>query len=589
MHPGGFLYKQTQRRTLLQAMALALAAVFLISSCRSTTDLVLDDPVFFEDMVNGALKGDRFKITPEDYPGIRNLLKDEHPDYRLAGVILASQADDEELYPDIVDAALDENLDVSAAAKELIAENPEAFRPTIMNLLDTNNPSRRIGGLLLLSGLGGEDVVPVLIEYFNDFDSGVRNQASRSVYEVTDRNNPFLREALNSPDPMTASIAYKTLGLYADPDDAPVFIGAFSSENADIRREAQLAMLRLGDTGLPFLHILAADTSKPYRVRLAALEVIQGLRSTGSLELLLTLLDDKDERFREKAETILGTYGSEAVLDLSNLYRESVETNRNYAVRLLGEIGSASALPLLVSALNDSSPKVRREAMDSLRRFEEDAWPAMHDNLSDNAVILLMEGADPWLVTFDNGEPNQDALFLLITQSGRVELEDYLTRAGISKLKSETILSLEEAWHTADEFSELDRLIAEGRDPYLKLWRQRELNLVAARETLKQSFTELHRYFESRDPSDLDKAGVTRAESRRLENLARQQKAEIDRMDEALKAGGEARLNRYMAMRENLVRTWEYTLPSLRPLAREIYSEKGVDPDSLVNELALIE
>ena len=97
MHPGGFLYKQTQRRTLLQAMALALAAVFLISSCRSTTDLVLDDPVFFEDMVNGALKGDRFKITPEDYPGIRNLLKDEHPDYRLAGVILASQADDEEL------------------------------------------------------------------------------------------------------------------------------------------------------------------------------------------------------------------------------------------------------------------------------------------------------------------------------------------------------------------------------------------------------------------------------------------------------------------------------------------------------------
>ena len=584
-----FLYKQPQLRTPALVMALALASVFLISSCRSTTDLVLDDPVFLEDMVNGALQGDRFKITPEDYQGIRNLLKDEHPDYRLAGVILASQADDEELYPDIVDTALDENLDVSTAAKELIAENPEAFRSSIMDLLDLNNPSRRIGGLFLLSTLGEEDVVPILIEYFNDFDSGVRNQASLSVVELTDRNNPFLREALNSPDPMTASTAYKTLGRYANPDDAPVFIGAFSSANADIRKEAQLAMLRLGDTGLPFLHILAADTSKPYQVRLAALEVIQGLRSTGSLELLLTLLDDKDDRFREKAETILGTYGVEAVIDLSNLYRESAETNRIYAVRLLGEIGSASALPLLVSALKDSSPKVQLEAMDSLRRFEENAWPALHDNLSNNALVLLMEGADPWLVTFDNGEPNQDALFLLITQSGRVDLEDYLTRAGISKLKSETILSLEEAWHTADDFSELDRLIAEGRDPFLKLWRQRELNLVAARETLKQSFTELHRYFESRDPTDLDKAGEIRAESRRLENLARQQAAQIDRMDEAMKAGGEAKLSRYTAMRENLVRTWEYTLPSLRPLALKLYSERGVNPESLVNELALLE
>ena len=571
------------------ALTLALAAVFLISSCRSTTDLVLDDPVFLEDMVNGAIQGDKFKITPEDYPGIRSLLKGNHPDYRLAGVILAAQADDEELYPDIVYAALDENLDVSAAALDLILKNPEDFRPFIIALLDSSDPSRRVGGMVLLSELGEEDVVPILIESFTDTDDAVRNQASRSVQELTDRNNPFLREALSSPDTLEASTAYKTLGRYAHPDDAPVFIGAFSSENPDIRREAQLAMLRLGDAGLPFLHILAGDSSKPYRVRLAALEVLQGLRSTGSLELLLSLLDDKDERFREKAETILGTYGSEAVPALSTLYRESSETNRVYAVLLLGEIGSVSALPLLVSALKDSSLKVQREAMVSLRRFEEGAWPALHDNLSDNALVLLMEGADPWLVTFENGEPNSDALFFLITQSSQGELEDYLKRAGISKLKSETILSLEEAWHTAEDFSTLDRLIAEGRDPYLKLWRQRELNRVAARETLKQSFTELHRYFESRDPSDLDTAGETRAESRRLENLARQQKAEIDRMDDALKAGGEAKLSRYMAMRETLVRTWEYTLPSLRPLAQEIYSDRGVDPESLVSELALIE
>jgi hypothetical protein len=106
---------------------------------------------------------------------------------------------------------------------------------------------------------------------------------------------------------------------------------------------------------------------------------------------------------------------------------------------------------------------------------------------------------------------------------------------------------------------------------------------------LKQSFMELHAYFETRDPSVLDKAGETRGESRRLEKLAREQKAALDRLDEEQKASGEILLGRYREMRESLVRTWEYVIPSLLPLAEQIYAERGVDPESLVSELALIE
>jgi len=36
----------------------------MVYSCRSTTDLVLDDPVFLEDMVRAALNDERFVITP---------------------------------------------------------------------------------------------------------------------------------------------------------------------------------------------------------------------------------------------------------------------------------------------------------------------------------------------------------------------------------------------------------------------------------------------------------------------------------------------------------------------------------------------
>ena len=575
----------------------ALTILLFLSSCRSTADLVLDDPAFLADMVHGALQGEKFKITPEDYPGIRKLLQDEHSDYRLAGVILAGQAaardqdEGRELYPDIVNAALDENTDVSDAAKELIYKDPETYRKYLKDLLDSTDPSRRIGGLSLLSSLGEEDLVPFIIESFSDPDPDVRNQASLSVKELTDRNNPFLREALESPDSLISSTAYLTLGRYADIEDAPLFIAAFSSGKPDVRREAQLAMLRLGEAGLPFLHQLALDSSQSYKARLAALEVIQGLRSTRSLKTLFLLLDDEDERFRVKSETILGTYGSEAIPQLSDLYRDSEETNRLYAVRLMGKIESPAGLPLLTSAINDPSPKVRAAAMDSLRRFEDAARPALHSNLSDNAILLLMEGADPWLVTLENGEPNFRALFMIITAKNisRGDLDDYLNRAEISKLKAETILSLKDAWIIAEDFSSLDKVITEGRNPYLNLWRRRELNMVASREILKKSFTELHEYFETRDPSNLDKASATRAESRRLEDLARAQKAEIDSMDEDVKARGQELLERYKELRVELVRIWEFVIPSMTPLAARIYRERGVNPESLADELAILE
>jgi HEAT repeat protein len=576
-------------RRLHTFRAVPLVAVLLFFSCRTTTDLVLDDPVFFEDMVDAALNGEKFKITPEDYPDIRALLQDENPEHRMAGVILASQTGDEALYPDIIDAALDEDSDVSGLAEKLILENRGSFRPFLLDTLNSDDPSRRSGALILLSRLGGEDVVPVLIDFFNDPDPDVRNQASLSVREITGRNNPLLREALDSSDPLTAAIAYRTLGRYTDPDDAPVFISAFASEDPGIRREAQLAALRLGEEGLIFLHVAAGNPGKPYRVRLSALEVIQGLRSTDSLEFLLGLLDDEDERIRLKAETILGTYGSEAIPALTELYNASEVKNRVYAVQQMGEIGSKAAIPVLVSALGDTSREVRNTAMDALRGFGEEAWPVLHDNLSEQGLVLLREEADPWLVSLENGEPNISALFLLITGSGMEDLEAYLNKAEISKLTMESILSLKKAWHTAEEFSILDALIAEGRNPYLLLWRQRELNMVAARDMLRQSFMELHAYFETRDPSVLDKAGETRGESRRLEKLAREQKAALDRLDEEQKASGEILLGRYREMRESLVRTWEYVIPSLLPLAEQIYAERGVDPESLVSELALIE
>lgn len=581
---------------ILKLLIFCAATLALVASCAGTKDLVLEDPTFRDDMVNRALDGKRFKITPEDYPEIRLLMTEGNPDYRLAGVILAIQADDSALYSDIVTAALDENPEVSDLARTHIGDNPEDFRPLIMNLLEEDDPSSRVGGLLLLAELGGDDLIALLISFFNDPDPLVRNQASLSVRSLTDRNDPVLRAALRDPDPLTASMAYRTLGRYGNPDDAPVFVSAFSSGSPEVRREAQLATLRLGDAGLPFLHIEASDTGGSYAVRLSALEVIQGLRSTGSLTLLMVLLEDPDERISRKAETILGTYGAEAIPALAKLYKESGEANRIHAVRLMGEIGSSSAFPTLASALDDPSPVVREVASESLLRFGDIAWPAIRGRIAnggpvarDAAITLLRDQSDPWLVSNEDGSPNLLALLLLITSTESSELSAYLQRAGISRLKTESIESLKDAWDIAEDFAELEGLIASGDDPYLYAWRQREIFSVAAREALAQSFDELHEYFDTRDLQALEKSKASRAESQKLENEARKQKALIDGMSDEIKTGGEVRLSQYREIRNLLVRTWEYVIPELKPLAEAVYADRGLNPDFLVRESALLD
>ena len=204
------------------------------------------------------------------------------------------------------------------------------------------------------------------------------------------------------------------------------------------------------------------------------------------------------------------------------------------------------------------------------------------------ALSLLRDQSDPWLVTRENGRANQTALLLLITESETEELRNYMNRAEIPRLKKETIISLKEAWEIAEELTEMENLIASGGDPYLYTWRQQEIYSVAARETLRQSFSELHEYFETRNPAVLETAQKTRTESRRLENEARKLKNEIENMSDIVKTGGEHRLARYRDMRDFLVRTWEYALPELRPLVEAVYADRGLDPNYLARESALL-
>jgi len=579
--------------TLMMAL---LATGFFIVSCRSTSNLVLDDPAVRDDMISDALEGKKYNIDANDFGEIQRLFTDENPDYRLAGLFLALRADNSFFHPLIARAALDSDERVSLPALEEIVSQPRKYRQAILSLLNDIDPSLRVEGLRLLARTEGEDSVRILISYFDDPDPNVRNQASLSVRLVARRDNPELQAAVRATDSRTAVIAYRTLGRYLNPNDMPLFIEAFNSSNPELKKEAQIAALHLGEAGLPYLHREATDQSRPYNSRIAAMDVMQGLRSVSSLFVLLTMLNDRDERIRSKAEAMLGDYGSEAIPRLAELYEASSDSKKIRIIELMGDIRSPIALPTLIDALGNPSDEVSAAAMNSIRILGNEARSLLR-NLVINAappiqyaaLTLLREQDDPWLVNLESGSPNQSALLLLITNSNAQEINRYLLAVGISRLQRETIQSLKEAWDVSDEFVALERMMSWSSQPYLRAWRQWQTYSMDARRTLQRSFDEIHKYFDTHDPAALEKARVARAESRRLEELAMAEKTAIENMSIQLKEQGEMSLARYKEIRELLVRTWESVTPELRSVAEELYSSQNLDPVSLTRETTLLE
>ena len=567
----------------------------MFSACKTTSDLNLEDPAFFEKTLSAALEGEAFRITADDYPAIQFLLADNDPKRRRAGVLLAGQANDELLYPDIFAATLDENPEVAKTAVAIITENDQDFREYLLTVLESPDPPLRSNALLLLSQIGGEDLVSVFIRFFDDPDERVRNQASLAVHAVADRKNPFLQEALNSPNTLAASIAYRTLGRYSNPNDTPFFIAAFTASDPKVQKEAQLAALRQGEAGLPFLHIEASDKSRPFDSRVAALNVMQGLRSSESLMILFQLLADENAEIRANASGILGTYGAEAIPALAKLYETSNVSFRIHAIQLMEEVGASAALPVLVKALADSSPEVGQAARTALESFGTEAWPHLRhvieagDSASKAlALQILLSSRDPWLVHDDSGEINQERLFVLITVSDPEELANYLDSIKTSRLIKDGILSLKEAWNLALEFSALEAEITSAEGSYLYIWRQREIYAAAARESLRRSFVVLHQYFETRESSILDEARIIREESRRLESKAHAQKVLLDSLSPALRTQGQRQLAHYTSLRNRLVQAWEYMAPEMRDVALAIYADRGLNPKILSRESALL-
>ena len=575
-------------RNLIKVL-MALLLLWVMISCQSTRELVLDDPAFFTDMVQGALAGQEYEIDSRDFPDILELLESENPEHRQAAILLAAQAGPAFFASQVIAMREDDNPQVSEEALRFLSQNFSSLRPRVLSMLSDENPEVRIEALSLLSDIGGESMIPMAIRLLGDEDSRVLDRASLVMSQLASRQNLLLLGALESTDDRIRAAAWRTVGRFALPEDLPLFISMLASPEASLRNEAQRALLRQGELALPQLHSTAEDRTVGRAARLGALDVIQALESLESLDLLSRLLLDKDERIAKKSRAVLTGYGIQAVEFMTRLYLEGNVSQRAFAVEFLGNL-NLPEIPL--QGLDDSSSVVQNEATKALKKMGSAAYPGLRETVLNGkgqaapfSLMILRNAGDPWLLSQEEGEPNLKALQLLIQESNHAALTSYFSAIEATALEKENVFLLREAWEAAEVYVQQERRIEEGDDPFFASWRRREQLLVQAQETLRLSFDRLHGYFDAQDPRTLQEAEKLREESHRLELLANREL----RILEGLKTPAALeRVEQFQRVREELVAAWVSTIPELRPLAESLFERRGLDPRVLEKESAIL-
>jgi len=240
--------------------------------------------------------------------------------------------------------------------------------------------------------------VQPLIRALRDSDHAVRAAATSSLTALGQPAVLSLGFCLNDPNLQVQEAAASILATIADEQVYEPLLSALLNPNWIVRMSAAKGLTRLKDPRSIDTLILVLQDKVP-AVREEACRTIQAI-GEASIPPLLQGLQDPNWRVRLRAvEALCLLKPQVAVAPLMNLVaNDSDSAVRQDAVRALGQIGDAHAIPLLLDSLTTPSLQLKAiEALGNLRAVE--ALPhliALVKSLPADAYEDRMEGCtDP--------------------------------------------------------------------------------------------------------------------------------------------------------------------------------------------------
>ena len=219
------------------------------------------------------------------------------------------------------------------------------------SFLESENAEMRREGVNILSRVGRVDpeARAAIRGLLDDPSSRVREQAAQKLRDLKDKESaPEMMALLADPDSRTRRRAIQALGAM----------------------EARDAARQIGQN-------LISDADD--RVRAAAAEVLGRLKSPEVEEFLIAALKDRNERVRGEAVAALGEIGAtSAAADLRAFYDQDPGNHRRRLVLALKSLGDEVPLQREVGRLSelvksDADERVRRQAIRELRILARDS------------------------------------------------------------------------------------------------------------------------------------------------------------------------------------------------------------------------